>query len=197
MIGFLLESCLLGAGLAMDAFTVSIADGLSAPDMKTWQRGRIAFTFAFFQFLMPLLGWLCVSFIVQIFGWLEKAVPWIGFGLLMYLGIKMILEGILEHKTQKEEGDDSEPAKEQAPLSTMDLLMQGVATSIDALSVGFAISAYSLPQAAVAALIIGMVTFVICLIGLFIGRSVGMHLASKATIAGGLILMGIGISLLF
>ncbi|MCR5281797.1 MAG: manganese efflux pump MntP family protein [Lachnospiraceae bacterium] len=186
----------------MDAFTVSLADGLYAPDMKRWQRVKIAFTFAFFQFMMPLVGWIFVHTIAQVFTALQRFIPWIGCALLWFVGGKMILEGIKGWKEKKdpEAGDTGNTGKESAGqdrFSAATLFLQGVATSIDALSVGVAIAAYSAAKAIGASLIIGVVTFLICGVGLRIGRRVGVHLADEATVFGGVILIGIGVSLFF
>ena len=193
---FIFNSILLGIGLAMDAFSVSIANGIRNASMDRREMARIAGVFAFFQFLMPLTGWVCVHTAVQIFSFLDDLVPWIALGLLVYIGGGMIREGILE--SQKAGGE--EEAKETDPaagkdLSWKTLLLQGIATSIDALSVGFAIAHYSAGAAAAASLLIGGVTLVICLGGIRIGRRAGALLSSRATMLGGCILIFIGLEI--
>ena len=182
---FFFNSVLLGVGLAMDAFSVSLANGLNEPKMKKNKMCGVAGTFAFFQALMPMIGWLCVHTIVQYFKVFEKFIPWIALILLLFIGGKMLIEGI----TNK----DGEVEKTEVGLVA--LLVQGVATSIDALSVGFTISEYGLFMAVVCALIIAVVTFIICMIGLFIGKKMGTKLAGKANILGGIILIFIGIEI--
>ncbi len=182
---FFFNSILLGIGLAMDAFSVSLADGLSEPDMARSRLCTIAGTFGVFQTAMPLIGWFCVCFIASLFNAFQKFIPWIGFLLLLFIGGKMLIEGI-QNKTE------SDTAGTGFGL----LLLQGVATSIDALSVGFTISEYHFTKALTASLIIGLVTFVICLAGLQIGRKFGTRLAGKASILGGIILIGIGLEIL-
>ncbi len=91
---FIANSILLGAGLAMDAFSVSMANGLRNPGMETGENFRIAGTFAFFQFLMPLTGWFCVHTILTYFTAFQKCIPWIALLLLGYIGGKMLLEGL-------------------------------------------------------------------------------------------------------
>ena len=184
---FILNSILLGAGLAMDAFTVSLANGLNAPDMKPAGAIRIAGVFAGFQGAMPLIGWVCVHTIAARFKAFEAMIPWIALILLAAIGGKMIMEGI-RSKGAPESGAS-------ASLGLGALLLQGIATSIDALSVGFTIADYDVWLAAAAALIIAAVTFLICIAGIYIGKRFGMKLAGKATILGGLLLIGIGLEI--
>ena len=182
---FVIKSVLLGAGLAMDAFSVSLANGLNEPCMKKNRMCLIAGIFAFFQALMPLLGWLCIHTISQAFSAFEKLIPWIALALLCFIGGKMLLDGI---QNQQEECG-------AGAVTFSALLVQGVATSIDALSVGFTIAEYGWLMALVCALIIASVTFVICMGGLIIGRKFGTKMAGKASILGGVILILIGIEI--
>ena len=184
-VSFIINSALLGVGLAMDAFSVSMANGLSAPKMSRSMRIAIPLTFAVFQFLMPMIGWLCVRSMAEAFESFQRAIPWIALVLLLFIGGKMLIEGI--------RGGDTEHA--DVDLKPGTLLMQGVATSIDALSVGFTIAEYRTAQALAASLIIGGVTLVICFVGLHIGRRFGTRLAGGASILGGVILIGIGIEI--
>ncbi|MCR4780056.1 MAG: manganese efflux pump MntP family protein [Ruminiclostridium sp.] len=169
----------------MDAFSVSLANGLNEPAMKRRKACLIAGTFAFFQALMPMTGWICVHTIVEAFGAFGAFVPWIALILLVFIGGKMIIDGI--------KGGDS--GEETVGVGFGALMIQGVATSIDALSVGFTIAEYDLLHALEAALIIAAVTFVICIGGLMIGRKVGTKLSGKAQIVGGIILIGIGLEI--
>ena len=184
---FFLNSVLFGVGLAMDAFSVSVANAIADPDMKHAQRLRIAGCFALFQILMPLLGWLCVRTIAESFTAFQKFIPWIALGLLLYIGGKMLLEGV--------RGRAEEEAEEKRALGRGTLLLQGVATSIDALSVGFTIEEYPFSAALTESLIIGAVTLAICLAGLFLGRTIGRRLDRIAPILGGIILIGIGVEI--
>lgn len=187
LILFLCNSVLLGVGLAMDAFSVSIANAMADPGMDQKKKNLIAGVFAGFQFLMPMLGWVCVWTIATVFTQFQKCIPWIALILLSYIGGKMLIEGIKEQKSE-------EPVEKEALTMKM-LIMQGIATAIDALSVGFTISDYNALMAFVASLIIAVVTFTICRIGLHIGRRFGLKLAGRATIFGGIILIGIGIEI--
>lgn len=183
---FILNSVLLGVGLAMDAFSVSLANGLNDIRMNRKKMNQIAGTFAAFQFLMPMIGWLCVHTIVTIFQRFETYIPWIALLLLAYIGGKMVWEGI----HSKEEGKASGTV-----LTNQELLLQGIATSIDALSVGFTISDYSVSGAFLSSLIIAAVTYVICVAGVRIGKKAGTKLSGKASILGGIILIIIGIEI--
>ena len=184
---FFFNSILLGVGLAMDAFSVSLANGLHEPCMRKRRMTLIAGTFAFFQFLMPLVGWLCVHTVAEKFAAFEKLIPWIALILLCLIGGKMLWEGF-----QKKECED---VCSYDKLGFSALIVQGIATSIDALSVGFTISEYGVLQAVVACLLIGVVTWFICMGGLWIGKKFGTHLANRASIFGGAILIIIGIEI--
>jgi putative Mn2+ efflux pump MntP len=183
---FFLNSALFGVGLAMDAFSVSVANALAEPDMRHGRRLGIAGTFALFQILMPLIGWLCVRSVAERFTAFQRFIPWIALVLLLYIGGSMLFEGL--------RGRDKEE-NTAARLSLGGLMLQGVATSIDALSVGFTIEEYPFGAALIEALIIGAVTLAICLFGLFLGRKAGARLSSKAPILGGAILIFIGLEI--
>ncbi len=187
---FFVNSVLLGVGLAMDAFSVSIANALSESRMKKSRMCFIAGIYAFFQFAMPMIGWICVHTIVEYFSKFDDFIPWIALALLLWIGGKMIWETL--HPDAEEEKAEEEAA---AKLTFATLMIQGVATSIDALSVGFTIADYGLLMAFVASLIIAAVTFAICMTGLLIGKKAGEKLGSKATLLGGVILVGIGIEI--
>lgn len=181
-LSFFCTNILLGAGLAMDAFSVSLSNGLNEPNMKKGKMCAIAGMFAFFQALMPMIGWICLHTIVQYFESFETFIPWIAFSLLLFIGGKMLFEGIT----------NKDGAGEKPSIGLLALVVQGIATSIDALSAGFTIIDYNLYSAVIAATVIAAVTFVICMGGLFIGRKAGTKLASKAGIFGGVILIIIG-----
>ena len=179
---FVLNSVLFGVGLAMDAFSVSLANGLHEPDISMPRSLVIAGTFAVFQTLMPMLGWFFVHSIAEAFQVFQRFIPWIALILLAYLGVRMILEGL---HGKKEEGS----------LKGGALFVQGIATSIDALSVGFTIAGYDPAFALIESLIIGAVTFGICLAGVRLGGRIGAKLAGKAPVLGGIILILIGIEI--
>lgn len=182
---FFVNSAMLGIGLAMDAFSVSLANGLNEPTMKKGRMCQIAGTFAGFQALMPFIGWVCVHTVLQYFKVFETFIPWIALILLCFIGGNMLKDGI----------QNKEEETEKAEVGFKALMVQGIATSIDALSVGFTIAEYGLLMAIVAALIIGVLTFFICFFGLGLGKKFGTLFANKATIAGGIILIVIGLEI--
>lgn len=182
---FFFNSILLGVGLAMDAFSVSLANGLNEPSMKRGKMIGIAGVFAFFQAAMPMIGWVCVHTIVRYFEAFETLIPWIALGLLSFIGGKMLYEGIRNKQSEEE----------SKSVGLGALLLQGVATSIDALSVGFTIAEYGVLMATACSLIIASVTFVICMAGIAIGKKFGVKLSNKAAIFGGAILIFIGLEI--
>lgn len=182
---FFANSVLFGVGLAMDAFSVSMANGLNEPKMSPKRMCGIAGTFALFQIAMPLIGWLCVHTIANLFTSFQKLIPWIALVLLLYIGGKMLLEGL-----RRKDNDTETPA-----VGFWALMLQGLATSIDALSVGFTIADYRFSAALVESFIIGIVTFGICFGGLIIGKTAGTKLSNKASILGGVILIAIGLEI--
>lgn len=231
---FFLNSALLGVGLAMDAFSVSLARGLVEPHMKKSRMALIAGTFAAFQFAMPMIGWICVHTIANYFTSFQRLIPWIALALLGYIGSKMLIEGIQKGAEQKRarqnaekhlanegcpkgmkrpssasvdnveetvaesieaEKSTDESAATAAKFGVAALMVQGIATSIDALSVGFTIADYGLSMAFICSIIVAAVTYVICTSGILIGRAVGTKLSGKADILGGVILIGIGIEI--
>lgn len=184
---FFVTAVMLGVGLAMDAFSVSLVAGLNEPGMKKRRISLVAGVFAFFQALMPLIGWICVHTLLEYFKGIQRFIPLIAFLLLSYIGGKMIAEG------WRERSEESCPLIRTAFSS---LVLQGIATSIDALSVGFKIAEYTLLEALVSALVISAVTFVICFAGVIIGKKTGTLLSGKAGILGGVILVIIGVQML-
>ena len=182
---FFFNSVLLGCGLAMDAFSVSIANGLASPCMCRRRMLTVAGVFAVFQGVMPLLGWSFVHTFINWFSWLQRLIPWLSLALLSIIGGKMLADGL-----KKDEGD--------TPCATLGigaLLVQGIATSIDALSVGFTIAQRTLIPASISALIIAAVTFPICFAGVYIGKHFGNRFSHRAEIFGGVLLIGIGIEI--
>ena len=184
---FICNSVLLGLGLAMDAFSVSLANGLNEPKMKTAKMCGVAGVFSMFQAMMPLIGWLCIHTIAEKFKAFERLIPWIALLLLGFIGGKMLIEGIKSRNCC----DCPEPTA----VGFGALLVQGVATSIDALAVGFTISEYTWLPALFCALIIALVTFIVCVTGVQIGKIFGVKLAGKASIFGGVILIAIGLEI--
>lgn len=182
---FFINSIMLGVGLAMDAFSVAMANGMNEPGMKKKKMWSIAGIFGLFQGMMPLIGWICIHTIVQYFTAFEALIPWIALALLSYIGVKMLLDGL--------KPGQEEEVKPGVGVSA--LMVQGLATSIDALSVGFTIAEYELMAAVICAGLIALVTVGICYGGILIGKTVGNKIAGKANILGGVILIVIGIEI--
>ena len=179
---FFVVSIMFGVGLAMDAFSVSLANGMNENRMKVGRMCQIAGIFAFFQALMPLIGWVCVHTILEYFNGFAKFIPYIALALLAYIGGKMIWEGL--HKNCD---------CEDCSVGFVALIVQGIATSIDALTVGLDIGEYNFIEALVCALVIAIVTFIICMFGVWAGKKFGNMLSNRATVFGGVILVCIGI----
>ena len=179
---FFIVSIMFGLGLAMDAFSVSLANGMNEKRMGVVRMCKIAGIFAFFQALMPLLGWVAVHTVLEYFNGFSKFIPYIALALLSYIGGKMIYEGM------KKDCDC-----EDCAVGFWGLIVQGIATSIDALTVGLDIGSYNIVEALVCALVIAIVTFIICMFGVYAGKKFGNMLSNKATVFGGVILVCIGI----
>lgn len=183
-----IELLLLAVGLAMDAFAVSVANGMCLKRCGMREALVIGLCFGFFQAAMPVVGFLCGSLFYQ---QIRLVAHWIAFGLLAFLGIRMILEGI---KSWKESEKGSCDVRGNS-LTLKLLLVQGIATSIDALAVGISLSVVQ-ANIVSAALIIGAVTAALCFVATFMGRRFGTILNDKAELLGGLILIGIGTRIL-
>lgn len=182
---FFLDSILLGVGLTMDAFSVSLANGFKEPNMKLKKILLISGIFGLFQMLMPLIGWFFVHSLVEKIQVLTHFIPWIALVLLLYIGGKMVFEFFCK----KEEEENSK----ETTLSL--IIIQGIATSIDALSVGFNIANYQFSYAFISTLIIGLITFGFCLVGVILGKKFGTKFSTYAELIGGIILILIGIEI--
>jgi len=214
---FFVNSILLGFGLAMDAFSVSVANGLKDSKITKPKASLIAGVFGFFQALMPLIGWICVHTIVVLLKAFDKAVPWIALVLLVFLGVKMISETVNEKKKEKEDTKEKEEIKEgeikekegikegvikekeetknTASITLKAILVQGIAVSIDALSVGFTFADFNVFEALISVSIIAVITFILSFTGIFIGKKIGNKFSNKAQIFGGVILIFIGLEI--
>ncbi|MBR1669509.1 MAG: manganese efflux pump [Butyrivibrio sp.] len=197
------NSILLGFGLAMDAFSVSLANGFAERSMTGRRMITISGVYACFQFVMPVIGWVLVHFAVTFYGGFSKFIPYISLVLLSYIGIKLIIEGVRSKKCKMEGKCEDCPNSDcdirgtigKEKISNREIFMQGVATSIDALSVGFTIEGLDFLMVILSALIIGAVTHVVCFLGLKIGTKFGTRFSGNAKIIGGIILVGIGIEI--
>jgi manganese efflux pump family protein len=177
-----LQISLIGLGLAMDAFAVSITSGIAIQCLRIKHALRISLFFGGFQALMPVLGWLAgrgLKFYV------ERIDHWIAFALLASIGIKMIYESVWLDETEKK----------CDPLNLVVLSGLAIATSIDALAVGISFAFLNI-EIASPALIIGGITFSLCFAGVYIGNRLGGRLGSKMEVIGGIILILMGAKIL-
>ena len=177
----------LGVGLAMDAFAVSMSNGLKENKMKFSKVLLIAFVFGLFQGVMPLIGYLVGNSFVK---YIEKFIPFIALALLSFLGIKMIIDFVKERKEKKNECEC-----DNKKLTFKVLIVQAIATSIDALSTGLAFSDYNIYDALIVVSLIAIITFILCVIGVFIGKKFGTLISCYATLIGGIILILIGLEI--
>ena len=195
----LLTAAGLGIGLAMDAFSMSLADGLHEPKMRMRRICLLAGVFALFQFAMPMIGWFCVHTAATYFSAIQPFIPYVALLLLLYIGGKMLWEGLRPCKCEEVQTPEGETVTVcECPITYLGfgaLIVQGIATSIDALSVGFTIADYNVIQALVSGLVIGALTFGICAAGIMIGKKFGTKLENKAAILGGVILIVLGIKI--
>ncbi len=171
----------LAVALAMDAFGVSVTDGIVLKEVKLKNAIKIGFFFGAFQFIMPCIGSFLAEFAM---GYIQAIDHWIAFALLTFLGVKMIIDAKNEEKEVSEN-----------PLSFSVLAMMAIATSIDALAPGITISAVGSPIL-IPAIIIGIVAFVFSFAGIYIGNKFGDVLAGNAEVIGGIMLILIGIKTL-
>ncbi len=188
------ELLLIGVALAMDAVAVGMTDGMTEPSMKWWKPLLIAGAFGFFQFFMPAAGYAfgyAFAFVV------EKIAPWLSFALLLFIGGKMLVDCALDARKKKK----GEKVEEKKPLGAGKLLLQAVATSLDALAVGVTLLALEtengLPMSAIwCSVVIGAITFALVLPAVFVGKKAGDRFSDKAEIVGGIILIAIGVKIL-
>jgi len=176
---------LLGIGLSMDALAVSIADGITIKNLKLWHCLKIGIFFGVFQAIMPILGYLGGTYIKQ---YIESFDHWVAFALLSIIGGKMLYDSF-----KKDKDEDCE--NYSCPSKTKNLLVMAFATSIDALAVGITL-AVEHSNILMSAAIIGTITFTISFLGVLLGKELGKLFEKRATIIGGLVLIGIGIEIL-
>ncbi len=184
-ISFISESVLLGFALAMDAFCVSVSNSLANPEMKASKMNLIAFSFGCFQFLMPLLGWFLVTTLLGLYNVFATCLPWVSLSVLWYLGVNMIIEGRVKKKSEAE-------VSKEIIISFGVLMIQSLATSVDALSAGLTFTSFSISQVLISCCIIGLITYALCMVALKIGKTVGVKLSKWAATIGGSILIIIG-----
>ena len=177
-----LSTIFIGLGLSMDALAVSITSGASIKGLRVQHALKIALSFGLFQAIMPLIGWLAGLSLRNLISDIDH---WIAFGLLTLIGFKMIYESFKLEAAEKKGN----------PLDGYVLLLLSIATSIDALAVGISFALLKITIASTVA-IIGGITFCLCFAGTFVGNKVGHFFENKLEIAGGLVLVGMGIKIL-
>lgn len=180
-----IELFLIGVGLSMDAFAVSVCKGLAMEKINKKQAVVIGLYFGGFQALMPLLGWLLG---VRFQKYIVSIDHWVAFTLLTFIGGKMILEAVRDR-------EDQEIGQKDLPLNHREMLIMAVATSIDALAVGITFAFLDVPIAE-AVTVIGCTTFVLSIAGVVVGNFFGTRYKKKAEISGGVILILIGLKIL-
>ena len=215
------EILLLSVALAMDACAVAMTDGMTNPKMPVWKALTIGLFFGFFQFLMPVIGYFITGIIADAFvSTFEIIAGWVSFVLLAFLGGKMLFESIkelvAEHKQRKEgrakdcvdgcstgikKVDEAKKVNEEKPLSFGRLTVQAIATSIDALAVGVTLQMAVISGGLALGVwgatgMIGLVTLVLSFGAVYIGKLLGNKLADRASLIGGLVLIGIGLKIL-
>lgn len=179
---WIIQSVFLGVSLAMDASAVSMTNGLMNPKMKKSKMFIIAIMFGLFQGIMPLIGYLFGSIFSK---WIEDVIAIIGFAILAFLGVKMIY-GAIKHSDEEEQKD----------LTFKTIFVQAIATSIDALTVGVVYVGSDLIEVYITFLLIAVITSLLCLCAIVIGKKFGDKLSNKAEIFGGVILICIALKIL-
>lgn len=180
---FFIRTISLAVGLAMDACVISMGNGLSNINISKKKIIIMAFTFALFQAIMPMLGYLIGYAILD---YIYSYIPYIALFLLTIVGYKMIIDGI-KHSENKE--------KNTKPFTFWGLITQAFATSIDALSIGITFASYNILMVIISTIVIALITFFMCLLGVFLGKKFGIILGNKAEILGGIILIIIGLEI--
>jgi len=197
----MIQTLLVALGLSMDAFAVSVSAGMCTAEHKPSRMLRASFAFGFFQFLMPVVGW----FLGRAFSaYIQNYDHWIAFGLLIVVGAKMLRESLTPEKNVACEDDEpvsgtASPVMKAAPGADIDdpknLLVLSIATSLDALAIGVSFSLLG-TGIWIPALVIGVVTFFVCLLGFEFGKRIGSTFERRAETVGGLVLIGIGVKIL-
>lgn len=195
-----LDTILVSISMAVDCMTVGATDGIEEPHMKKQKTFFIAFIFGLFQFMMPTIGYFIFYFIVNyglnkdVQEQLETFIPWIAFSLLTLLGIKNIIEWFKERKEAKEGKEASAPKE----LTIGGILVQGIATSIDALCIGFVYSPleYGIPAALTVFGVIGGVTCLLSVLTILFGKVIGDKLEKWAGLIAGVVFIAIGLKIL-
>ena len=181
----MIEIVLIAVSLALDAFAVSVSSGISVPGFSWRQAVKMGCWFGFFQFAMPVLGWLLGT---GVSGYIAAVDHWIAFALLALIGGKMVAEAVKKSCGAQE---DEAPTE----LTARRLTVLAVATSIDALAVGVSLAFVADVNILSAGAVIGVVAFALSVVGGMVGRNLGCLFQKRAELVGGLVLIGIGIKI--
>lgn len=192
-----INALLVSISMSVDCMTIGAADGIQYPKLEKWKIFLLAFLFGLFQAVMPTIGYFIGYSFQEV---MEKYIPWIAFGLLGLLGVKNIIEWIKDRKESKEEKEEIQEEKEgdlpEKKLTIPAMLVQSVATSIDALCIGFVYLNYSIPQAIAVFSMIGIITFLLSIMAIFLGRKIGPWLSSWAGLIAGIVFIALGLKIL-
>ncbi|MCH5163354.1 MAG: manganese efflux pump [Clostridiales bacterium] len=181
-----INGLLFGLGLAVDSFLIALTDGLDNPNVKIGKLALLAAMFAAFQILMPMLGWLCMHTVAVYVDYFDKVLSWIAFAVMLFFGVRMIVDGVKKQPLERKERD----------IGISAVILQCFVTSVDSLAVGFAIANYTVISALVCSIVIGSVTFIMFCLGYTVGKRFGLRFADAASVIGGIVFIGIGIEIL-
>ncbi len=184
----ILQTLVLSVSMAADTMCVGASDGIKENKIGYLKIAFIAFVFAFMQFIMPVIGYF-IGFSFK--NYLEAYISWIAFVILTLLGIKSLYEGIKENINRKK--DNKEEKEEEKKIGILEIFIQGIATSIDALSIGFININLSINDAMITFSIIGIVTFVLSFLATALGKLIGTKIEKIAPIISGLIFIALGL----
>lgn len=184
----ILQTLILSVSMAADTMCVGASDGIKENKIGYLKIAFVAFAFAFMQFIMPVIDYF-IGFSFK--DYLEEYIPWIAFVILTLLGIKSLYEGIKENINRKK--DNKEEKEEEKKIGILEIFIQGIATSIDALSIGFININLSINDAMITFSIIGIVTFVLSFLATALGKLIGTKIEKIAPIISGLIFIALGL----
>ncbi len=177
---------LTSLSMSVDAMTVSAVDAIEEQNMKKIKAILIALTFGFFQFIMPLIGYFIGYAFKDV---LEAYIPWIAFSLLTLLAIKSFVEWIIERKKKEEDAEEKH-------ISIINIIVQAISTSIDALCIGFAYLYLDIYWALIVFMIIGLTTFVLSMLTSFLAHLVAKKLEKWAGLIASLVFLAVGLKIL-
>ena len=189
----ILQTLLISVSMAVDTMCVGASDGIKESKMKVSKALFIAFVFGVFQGVMPTIGYFA-GYIIK--DYVSKYIPWIAFGILLFLGLKSIIEAAVDMVKERRNGSKCDVSSEGYKIGIGEILLQGVATSIDALTIGFIYTNESIGDALLTFLIIGIVTFGLSFLTTLLGKKIGCKLEKIAPFIAGIVFIGMAINFL-